>query len=246
MNNSEFRNVSTAFPDYSGSMTQIRNSVFDGVQTVATSADKEFRNCVFKNFESVLRSTSRISMYDSVVDGMKGNNRTATCLYAGRGTMYNVTVKNCHIALRSNWAGMNVDSCTFEKNDVAIRLNWDGTTVNVPRRSNFVDNLVNLEVPGSTDVNESLNYWGTNNKSVIAAKIKDVCDGFSQALATWWPYATRFVNVGISGFTVNNPNLISACTLAEAPSQSPMLMPTLNPTLTKSMFELFVLSPRNV
>eukprot|EP01083_Nonionella_stella_P096242 270475_1 len=194
MNNTEFDDINVIFDGYSGSEVAVSHSSFNNFQYATSRADKLFYDCIFTNFDSVLSSTERVSMFESDVIGTG----TETCLYGGRGTIQGVTVTNCDTAIKSNYQGFELYfNDVLNSNIGLITGSYSGSTATV-YGNNFMNNVLNVQAPGSTDQETiSSNYWGTSDESQIGATIEDICDLYSTALVTWWPYVTREIDFDV-------------------------------------------------
>ena len=195
IDNSEFYNINgTVVSDYSGSNVEISNTIFDNFAQISSSADIILDNCKFTNFDTVLSSTERISIYNSNIYG--SNN---TCLYGGRGTLRNNTITNCDIAVKAFYEGFDMSYNTIESCITGIETGSYSSSTTMIQFNNFIDNDINVKVPGSINYNLTLNYWGTTDENEIGNKILDICDGYSTALATWWPYALAELSLNETG-----------------------------------------------
>eukprot|EP01083_Nonionella_stella_P203193 741631_1 len=232
MNNTEFDDINVIFDGYSGSEVAVSHSSFNNFQYATSRADKLFYDCIFTNFDSVLSSTERVSIFESDVIGtgtetclygifynclftnfdsvLSSTERvsmfdcdligtgTETCLHGGRGTIQGVTVTNCDTAIKSNYQGFELYfNDVLNSNIGLITGSYSGSTATV-YGNNFMNNVLNVQAPGSTDQETiSSNYWGTSDESQIGATIEDICDLYSTALVTWWPYVTREIDFDV-------------------------------------------------
>eukprot|EP01084_Bolivina_argentea_P080593 145972_1 len=174
-----------------------------------------FDNCLFTNFGTIY--IDWITVYISNSDIMNNNdadcisttdyssaiidNSTISNCLTGINTQYSriisSEIKNCSIGIL-NGHKVHIEFTNIRNNNIGLKLSSRSYGTNIINYNNFIDNTINIESDAEYDqINITLNYFGSNttNQSIIASTIKDICDGYSNGLVTFWPWLIKpFIN----------------------------------------------------
>eukprot|EP01084_Bolivina_argentea_P085030 153716_1 len=240
----EFTNCYQVSYSFSHNHVFTNSYFYDFDSIIIGNGYTEINHCLFTNFSmGLLNNAQHVKFYNSQVIGDK----TQTCIWISYGTNYieNNTINSCDTGVKIS--GSHIITAYIEwnllsDNNYAISID-EGTSYT--HYNNFIQNSVNVVLTGSVSQPFfDFNYWGISNLSdlsdpkLIADTILDVCDVYSTALLTFWPWsASRYIDINsvstniIYSFEFNNCSSINNPVIIE-PSINPTQSPTYNPSDT--------------
>eukprot|EP01084_Bolivina_argentea_P097028 174414_1 len=178
-----------------------------------------------------------------------------------RTTITSSEILNCSVGVKSKQT-LSIKFSNISNNGYGVKLLTWGQYIVTIQYNNFENNIINIENGDHDQVNLNYNYFGTDitNQSIIAAKIKDICSGYSNGLITFWPWLTKpYINMdsvseiytfdfmGCNSIkTAESYNIgktLSPTIPTESPTKwpshfpiiSPTVIPTTSPTISASM-----------
>ena len=145
--------------------------------------DVEFDNCLMYDFTGVTRYTyRRFYIYNSEIIG----DGTQTCVVGDSvSELKNTVIDNCNIAMQIQSFYGNITFNNFTNNNISIYYTYASGDNGVISYNNFIDNTINVDYAADSDFDTGYpNYWGieTENQTLIADTIKDICSGDSSGV----------------------------------------------------------------
>ena len=149
---------------YSGSIAVFDSCVFEGNNTVFTSADKHITHSVFKDNRFGLSGTERVSVRTSTFIG-----NTVSAVQAYQSTsLDSCLITGSPVGLDG---GIELSRSTVEGNDTGFIHN--GVNSQAIHGNRFDNTLMNLVYRGSRALDMSGNWWGSREPAAILSKIRD-------------------------------------------------------------------------
>eukprot|EP01084_Bolivina_argentea_P119871 212501_1 len=206
IDNCEFLNVNVVIKQSSGQKPVFTDSEFHDLYHVISDAPSIFDNCLFQSLEhgvsdatganSCMYSSQRIEIYRSDITGNGPTfSGTEYCIVGYDNIiLVNNTFTNCDNAIHLCSAYGTVTHNTISNSNLAVHIrDFSGSSEVTIQYNNFVNNVMNIEMKNDNCPNCNYNYFGGTTQSQIGAKINDVCDGYSTALVTFWPWYTSMI-----------------------------------------------------
>ena len=197
VDNCEIKDVDYVISGDGSSSTVIKDSIMhDFNAAVGYDEDVRFDNCLFYDFQdSIARYTyRRFYIYNSEIIG----DGTQTCITGDSvSELKNTIVDNCNIGIVLQSFYGDIKYNNFTDCRIGIKYQYGNNDDGVISYNNFIntldgDNNTHILYGADDDFEYGkYNYWGyrTNNQSIIASTIKDICDGYSSGLFRFWPWS---------------------------------------------------------
>ena len=157
---------------YSGSIAVYDSCVFEGNNTVFTSADKRITHSVFKDNRFGLSGIERTDLSHCEFSGHR------IAVQGGGGIIEHCGIRNGHLGIVNERGGFAIRNCNILGNDTGIVLASNQSESGGISQNNIINKMMNLVVTGPYNILVTFNWWGSKDSSSILTKIQD---GFDDA-----------------------------------------------------------------
>jgi parallel beta-helix repeat protein len=181
--------------------------------------------------------SANINICDNIIS------RGGITVFSGSPKIQRNQIMNNSEGIAVNWESGMVYPCpiiqnnTIIYNDVGIKLAWATSTV-IINNDIFDNTQYNIYMNSASQINATLNWWGTTNSTIIEQRIWDSRDYYGLGTVAYIPFLDgpfKIFAVPISDLT---PTSIPGPTPTQTPTfspSSPTPTPTQTPTSTSSL-----------